>query len=413
MWVTIAFLQHEFSMPGGRGSVFDVLETAKSRGVDVKVIFWRSPELEQQSPNTHFHGQDYQRTQLQDADYSFHARWDYLPRAKCHHEKSWLIDAGTTHEIGFVGGINLDMASVVEVGHPATQDRSTHDIYCELRGPSVTDVHHNFAQRWNEASERTEPDGSWPPGEDTNNIAFPDRLSQEVGSTPVQVSRTIRREQYRNGAAAVNAKPFQIDKGEKSTFEQYLAAIDNARRTIYIENQAIASHEGMTHLEVALQRGVQVVFLIPGHANSDFARARKASPELPMFEKLDTLASFPNFTLAAICSPFDDGSYLEIYIHAKVAIVDDHWATIGSCNFADRSFHSDTELNVTFWDDQRARQFRADLFSEHLALDTSAESDEVALGLFRTRAIENAGRKARGETLLGLAYAVDPLTYGL
>ena len=54
-----------------------------------------------------------------------------------------------------------------------------------------------------------------------------------------------------------------------------LKAIDNSKRTIYIEDQAIASTEAMAHLETALQRGVQIVFLIPGEANSAFATARK------------------------------------------------------------------------------------------------------------------------------------------
>ena len=29
-------------MPGGRGSFFDVLDRAKARGLDVRVIFWRT-----------------------------------------------------------------------------------------------------------------------------------------------------------------------------------------------------------------------------------------------------------------------------------------------------------------------------------------------------------------------------------
>ena len=44
-------------------------------------------------------------------------------------------------------------------GHPAEGDR--HDAYVEIAGPSATDVHHNFVQRWNEASERAADDGTW------------------------------------------------------------------------------------------------------------------------------------------------------------------------------------------------------------------------------------------------------------
>jgi hypothetical protein len=34
------FLWDEFETPDGRGSLFDVLESATARGVDVRLIFW-------------------------------------------------------------------------------------------------------------------------------------------------------------------------------------------------------------------------------------------------------------------------------------------------------------------------------------------------------------------------------------
>ena len=413
VWITVAFLEKDFVMPDGRGSFFDVIESASQRGLDVKVIFWRSPEQESAEPNCHFHGQKYQRDLLEAADYTFSALWDYLPRGKCHHQKSWLVDGGTEHEIAFVGGINLGVNDVVEVGHTALETGSTHDIYCELAGPCTTDVQHNFVQRWNEASERNSTDGSWPANAQHALLAFPTALSATRGDVSMQLSRTIRRDQYFDGTAAVGANPFDIQTGEKSAFEQYLLAIQHAKHSIYIEDQAIASSEAMTHLEAALARGVQVVFLVPGCANDAYVAARQRNPELPMFTALDRLAEYKNFTLAAICSRFDEGGYCEIYVHSKVAIVDDHWATIGSCNFADRSFHSDTELNATFWDEATARQLRVDLFREHLGVDTSAQAAADALQLFSQVAEDNLDKKSAGETLSGLAYALDAKAYGL
>ncbi len=412
VWVTVAFLEEAFQMPDGRGSLFDVLEAAMQKGIDVKVIFWRSPTLESNSRNIHFHGQDYQRKLLMENRFTFQAQWDYLPNGKCHHQKSWLIDADTTREIAFVGGINLGVADVVEVGHPASEGGSTHDVYCELMGPSATDVHHNFVQRWNESSERSKADGSWPIT-DLPQLTFPVALSKTAGSTSVQLSRTVRRNQYINRAAAIGMDPLPIELGEKSTLEQYLLAIGNAKRTIYIEDQAIASLEAMQKLEAALQRGVKVVFLVPGNANSAYTEGRRLTPDLPMYKMLSDLAQYPNFTLAAIASQFANGSYCEIYVHAKIAIVDDCWATIGSCNFADRSFHSDTELNVTFWDEVVSKQFRVDLFKEHLNADTSNMTDEAALEIFRSTASNNAQKRADNHTLVGLAYEIDPVNYGL
>ena len=412
IWITIAFINEDFLMPGGRGSFFEVCETASQRGVDVRVIFWRSPEQENQDRNVHFHGQDYQGNWFREQEYSFRARWDYLPRGKCHHQKSWLLDAGTRDEIAFVGGINLNMNSLVEAGHPTTGRGSTHDIYCEVRGPVATDVHHNFVQRWNEASERSKDDGAWPSTTASDELEFPRTLSDFAGATPIQIGRTIRREQYTDNTPSVDTEPFPIELGEKSILEQYLKAIDQARRTIYIEDQAIASLEAMSHLESALQRGVKVVFLVPGDANNAFTAGRKQFPDHPMYDQLTKLGSYENFTLAAICSTSTDHKYTEVYVHAKVAVIDDHWATIGSCNFADRSFHSDTELNVTIWDDKVAKQFRVDLLAEHLDVDTCEMSDESAMSLYKETAEANRTKKENGEKLQGLAYDIDPETYG-
>ncbi|WP_158938721.1 phosphatidylserine/phosphatidylglycerophosphate/cardiolipin synthase family protein [Burkholderia sp. S171] len=45
VWITFTFIATDFQMPDGRGSIFDVLDRAVERGVDVRVIFWRpNPE---------------------------------------------------------------------------------------------------------------------------------------------------------------------------------------------------------------------------------------------------------------------------------------------------------------------------------------------------------------------------------
>ncbi|HKP56770.1 MAG TPA: hypothetical protein VJV78_08620 [Polyangiales bacterium] len=59
VWVTVAFLQRELRLPDGRGSFFDVLDRARARGVDVRALFWRCPELEAVEPGTHFSGPEF------------------------------------------------------------------------------------------------------------------------------------------------------------------------------------------------------------------------------------------------------------------------------------------------------------------------------------------------------------------
>ncbi|HWN70282.1 MAG TPA: hypothetical protein VNM90_21730, partial [Haliangium sp.] len=173
VWITIAFHDHGFHIPGDHGSFFDVLDRARARGLDVRVIFWRAPELEGRDPGIHFPGTAEQRRWLADRSSRFLARWDRLPKPLCHHQKSWIVDAGDAGEIAFVGGINLDHASIAIPGHPYRDAGNIHDVYLELRGPAATDVHHNFVQRWNQASERHLADGAWPDPVTAGDLPFP------------------------------------------------------------------------------------------------------------------------------------------------------------------------------------------------------------------------------------------------
>lgn len=412
VWVTVAFMDPEFKMPDGRGSLFDVLDRAKERGLDVRVIFWRSLEFAKIDPHsTHFHGSPEHRRFLASRGSKFLARWDRLVKLWCHHQKSWLIDAGRDTEVAFVGGINLGVHSMVEPGHNGKERGSTHDVYVEVHGPAATDVHHNFVQRWNEASERHLPDGSWPGDIEITDLPFPESLTPAAGVIPVQISRTVRRESYHDGTPAPEAESFSIARGEYSCLEQYIAAIDSARETIYFEDQALGSVLIIERMEKALQRGVEIAYVLPGRANNMMTAALDDPRARPLFDKLHSLGRFPNFTMAALASTRGPGNYLDVYVHAKIAIVDGLWATIGSCNVGDRSFYSDTELNVSFWHDKTAREFRNALLNEHLGVDVSPMDDLSALKYFRKAARENTLKRVRGEALQGLAFQLDPAHY--
>ena len=401
VWLTIAFLYPDFRMPDGR-SLFDVLDDAAARGIDVRAIFWRTHRMD----SIHFHGNPEDRALLAARGSKFLARWDRAAKHYCQHQKSWLIDAGTAHETAFVGGINLDGASVSAPGHDEAGRPHIHDVYLELRGPSASDVHHNFVQRWNEASERHREDGAWPDPSGQGYLVFPAAISARAGEAIVQIQRTVRAGHYTDAAPAPGAVPFAVHEGEFSVFEQYVAAIDAARHVIYIEDQYIASPDIVEHLHAALVRGVDVVYLVPADPEPQVKAARKRESAKPFFEKLAALGAHEKFMLAGIAAHDD------IYVHAKIALVDDCWATIGSCNIASQSFFCDTELNAAIWDSGFVRGLRTELLREHLGADTSAMTDREAFALYRVIARENAARRTRGVTMAGNAFALDPAAYG-
>lgn len=415
VWVTVAFYQPDFRMPDGR-ALWDVLDEAVGRGVDVRVIFWRylgsdHPEDDQVGPRTHFPGTEAERAMLRARNSRFLARWDQAHGTYCQHQKSWLIDAGRESEVAFVGGINLNPAAVVPPGHPPTDAGNTHDVYVEVKGPAASDVHHNFVQRWNEASDREQLDGFWPEGSPGDRLPFPSVASAARGSAVVQMQRTVRRELYTDGTPAPGGRAFDIAQGELSIADQYVKAIDAAQRSIYLEDQAIGSPAIVASLHAALERGVRVGFVVPINVHPGMALARKHPRMAAFFDSLAALGRFDNFTLAGLATRRASGEYQNVYVHAKVALVDDGWCTIGSCNTANRSFYGDTELNASIWHAQTVRTLRAELLEEHLGIDTSRMDDVAALDVFAQVARENAARRAAGAAQHGLALALDPATY--
>lgn len=157
---------------------------------------------------------------------------------------------------------------------------------------------------------------------------------------------------------------------------------------------------------------MDVTFLVPGQPHPDMTVARRQASSAAFFEQIASLGRYDNFLLAGIAGNKGDGGYHDIYVHAKIALIDDAWATIGSTNIANRSFHRDTELNASFWHPETVRALRVELLREHLGFDTSHLDVRGAMGAYRDAAAANRLRKQAGEPLHGLAHALDSATYG-
>jgi cardiolipin synthase len=300
VWLTVAFYADDFRLPDGRG-LFDLLDGAAARGVDVRAVFWR-PNPESAGFGSTYAGAPDRHPRLR-------LRWDRATGPYCHHQKSWLVD-----DTAFVGGINLTAWAL-----------KRHDAYAEVNGPCATDVQHNFVQRWNGVSEPHPPD----------DLPLPATIAGPCGASSVQIQRMLG--------------------DDRSILEQYETAIDAAQRTIHIENQAIPIPAIAARLERALQRGVEVLLLVPAEPEKHVCEARQDPARRAPFDALEALGRYPNFRLAG----------LPVYVHAKLMIVDDAWATIGSCNLHVYSLGGHSEMNASIWDAAVARDLRARLLDLH------------------------------------------------
>ena len=109
--------------------------------------------------------------------------------------------------------------------------------------------------------------------------------------------------------------------------------------------------------------------------------------------------------LAGIAGMGADGNRKSVHIHSKVMLVDDEWATVGSCNLHRFSLFGNGEMNTAFSDPRTVRAFRYELLLEHLDLDTSGKDDRSALRLFREIARENRRKLESGDqNWQGLAF---------
>jgi phosphatidylserine/phosphatidylglycerophosphate/cardiolipin synthase-like enzyme len=277
----------------------------------------------------------------------------------CHHEKLAVIDGRTAYVGGIdltsLGGDRLDSSE-----HPARGAIGWHDAAARVTGPLVGDVAAHLALRWRETTgERLEPA-----------VADSPR-----GDVRAQFVRTVPNGVY-------DALP----RGDFRVLEAYLRALRSAQRFVYLESQFFWAPELVEILVDKLRHPptpeFRVVIVLPAKPNNG---ADDTRGQLGVLVDND-----PDDRLLA-CTLFQPGRVEQVYVHAKIGIVDDTWLAIGSANLNGHSFYNDTEACLIACDPSVVRGARLRLWREHLRRDdvdgepcrvidehwrTAAESDD-------------------------------------
>ncbi len=414
--VCVAFVELDARFPGGRGTFLDLMDGAAARGVDVRVLVWHPLGHAVGAEDT-FPGDEASIGLLAGRSTRWQVRWDAVGN-QCQHQKVWLVDAGTPDAVAFVGGINITRGSMADRGHdqpppslgfqPGERYSNIHDVHCRLRGPCVADVHDNFVMRWNGASERDRLHGSWAGDRSdglTDDLVARDRVDVPgaAGATAAQVQRSVLPGLYD-----------ELPDGENAVREQYLSAVAGAREYVYIEDQVLLSRVVLVALREALERGVLVVASVPGDPMPELAAARAHPGIAAGYEALAALGGYDGFCLSAPAVRREWGVE-EVYVHAKTAVVDDVWATIGSTNLVFSSFQGDTEMNLSFWDPSRnggvAQALRVRQVDEQGGFGSSGMDGRTAVSRLIEVARANAAIREAGGAWTGFACAIDPATW--
>ena len=140
--------------------------------------------------------------------------------------------------------------------------------------------------------------------------------------------------------------------GERSVARGYTKAVQRARRLIYLEDQYLWSNQ-VAHLfadALTANPDLHLIAVVPRHPDVDgrFAlppnqvgrqqaieTCRQAAPQRVHIFDVENHAGTP------------------VYVHAKVCVIDDVWACVGSDNFNRRSWTHDSELSCAVLDDTR------------------------------------------------------------
>jgi phosphatidylserine/phosphatidylglycerophosphate/cardiolipin synthase-like enzyme len=203
-----------------------------------------------------------------------------------------------------------------------------------------------------------------------------------AGTQAVQVLRTYGRLRH--------PYPF-APQGERSIARAYLKAVRRARRLIYIEDQFLWSDEVVASFAEALQAWpeLRIVAVVPRYFDQGgiFKWPSQVGREQAMKALLE--AGGDRVGIYDI----ENSEGIPVYVHAKVCVIDDVWAAVGSDNFNRRSWTHDSEVSCAVLDESRdsrephdpsglgdgarvfARDLRLSLWREHLDRGDGADAD--------------------------------------
>jgi cardiolipin synthase len=226
------------------------------------------------------------------------------------HRKIVAID----RKIAFVGGINIiDQRS----GQPAPR----YDYAVSVEGPLVNDIH-DAARRvwsrvaWTRLRSARDQDNGW--------------LSASTEFYGRMRAAFLVRDNIRH---------------RRDIEDAYLRAIEQAQSEVILANAYFLPGLNFRHaLLDAAGRGVRVVLLLQGRVDH------------PLLHHA-THALYGSFLDAGI----EIYEYHKSLLHAKVAVIDEHWATVGSSNLDPFSLLLSLEANVVVDDESFAKQLKQSL----------------------------------------------------
>ena len=358
-----------------------LLADADRRGVDVRGLIWRS-HLDVLSFSAAENRQTGEQLQRNGAE----ALLDMRVRTGGSHHQKLVVIRHHDHpdrDIAYVGGIDLCHSRRDDARHLGDRqplrmaaaygpNPPWHDLQVAISGPAVYDVETVFRERWLDPTPLSRHPVHRVRDRLSRTDTRPDRLPDQApapapvegGTHVVQLLRTYPN--LRHG----RDYPFAIG-GERSVARGYSKALGRATRLVYIEDQYLWSRDVAKAIVDALRRSpdLRVIAVLP-HLPDQSKALSRIPQQFGRAEAIGLLQQAAPDRFA--CYGLENHEGTPVYVHAKVCVLDDCWATIGSDNFNRRSWTHDSELSAVVVDEAGgdhsayARRLRLTLAAEHL-----------------------------------------------
>ncbi|MEP6785200.1 MAG: phospholipase D-like domain-containing protein [Sphingomonadales bacterium] len=300
-----------------------------------------------------------------------HTKLDgHHPPGASHHQKLVAIDEG----LAFCGGIDMTGdrwdTRAHRDGDPGRRRpngssyKPWHDATVAVSGPAAAMVAQLCRDRWLRAT------GAELTPVSTDDGHWPDDLKPMMKNVSFTLARTCA--------------PLEQETGIFEVEALFLDQIAGARKFIYFESQYFASRKVAEALARRLDEadGPEVVIVNPVSAQGwleplamDSARERL----------MEALRRHDRNSRLRMYHPVTAGG-TPIYVHAKIAIIDDRQLRVGSANLNNRSMRLDTEADALVDASHNAdpavgraiTALRDDLLAEHLGVDPLVVSQRIA-----------------------------------
>ena len=313
------------------------------------------------------------------------------------HAKMLIVDGREAFLLGspFVNGYWDDFSHrSVDARRPMRElgGRPLHDLSVRVQGSAVAALEGIFAEWWTDAVDNA------PRVAASDSAGRASSAGEYVGAT---VTRT----------SPANVLPRHTG-GHVEILDSMLEGIGAARELLYVEHQYLSCRPVIRAIRDALDRepGLEVIALV--NQNPDIT-AYRGWQNARLAE--NGLRDHPRFGLFALWSQEQQGCRLllnQVFVHSKVLIADDTWATVGSANIDGVSLHSygddfesrlgravfdgvrnfDVNLELRAVDDvarEAIVNLRLDLWREHLGGAPPGLLADSPLGAWRNHAAAN------------------------